>query len=136
AFQIAYAFWIDERYELLLPDQQPKNEIRIEVPRLEEADASPADVAKQVKLPLFEEVLVAVEEGPQVEHEVALPFVERHRTDLDKIALEVQKRLVQVLAEPHGFEVAPFPALERPVLEHLLQFSEVLDDGVRRLLDQ
>ena len=100
SFKISDALRIDERDVLLVVGQQPEQEVGVEVPGLEEADApTSAHVAKQVKFPVLEERWGCVIERAKIGNELLLAFVQRDRADIHEVALEVQERLVEVLAE-------------------------------------
>src|SRR6266851_6322526 len=89
--EISDALRIHEDYMLPACDQEPQNEIRVEVAGLEEAYTTAlAEVAKQIELLVIEEAAGVIVECLEVLHEVPLALVERHRADLDDLLVEVQ----------------------------------------------
>ena len=109
----------------------------MEVAGLEEAHAAAlAQVAQQVELPGLEEVGVPVVERLEVLDKLALALVQRRRADLDDVRVQIEQRLVQVLAEPDGLHAPELPGLEVALLDRGLELLELGDDLLLRLVDQ
>src|ERR1035437_4639655 len=80
ALQVAYPLRIDERNVLALSDEQPKNEVRMEIAGLKEAHTAAAiEIPEQVHLPLSEEGLIGIVEATQILDEVLFSLVQFHQ---------------------------------------------------------
>lgn len=109
----------------------------MKVAGLEETNASAlALVAQQIQFPCLEVVRITVVERLEILHEPALALVERRGADLYDVRVQIEKRLVQVLAEPNGLHALELPWFEVPLLNRDLELPELGDDVVPRPVDQ
>ena len=72
----------------------------------------------------------------QILNELALPLVQRCGADLDDVRVQIEQRLVEVLAEPDGFHALEFPSLQLTPLDGGFELLELGDDLFLRLVDQ
>ena len=107
------AFGGHEDDMLLSVREQPENKVGVEIACLEEANAAAlAQIAEQVELSFLEEIGASVVECLEIFHELPLALVQRCGADLDNITLQIQKRLIQVPAEPDRFHAAELPGFQ------------------------
>src|ERR1035437_1911142 len=101
---------LDESHELLVPNNHPQDEVRMEAAGLEEPDAfATAHVAQQVQLDAFsiQSLLITLSPALQIGDELVLALVEGHGQDSDLAALaEVEQRLEEVRSEQAGVQIA------------------------------